>query len=669
MKGIRNRGVAFKLFLLLFAGSFLVFFLVLANNYEISRGIVLESVQANASLLTQSTSNRIGMVLSTVETVVQSMSGLLERFSLEPDDLPRLVQGVVTDHPNLFGSAVALEPHAFAGTPDCFAPYAYRGSDGVHTMFLDCDTYHHPETDWYQIPKHLEQPVWSEPYFDEGGGDTLMATYSVPFHRTDQGQRRFAGIVTADIALDWLQDVVSSIRVEETGYGFLLSGNGTLITHPRRDLVMNETLFGVAEMLGDTRIRTVGRAMVRGESGFVRWKSIVTEEEGWLAFAPLGFGGWSLGVFLPEEELMEGASRLTRNVLFLGAGGFLALLGIVYLAAHSTTKPLRALARSTMDIAAGNLDAPLPRVRSGDEIGRLTRAFEHMTRALKEHIRRLTETTRAKERIESELHIARDIQMGILPKLFPPFPDEPQFDIHAVIVPAREVGGDFYDFYRVDADRICFAIGDVSGKGVPASLFMAVAKTLIKAVAAGGAGPAETLRRVNDELAVENESCMFVTVFLGMIDLRTGRVEYANGGHNPPLVLPRHGTISVPPRVAGALLGAMEGLRFETGSIALKPGDTLFLFTDGVTEAQNERLELFTDARLKSALTAVREKPLREKTARILDEVRAFAGAAEQADDITLLALTYYGEEGRDRESSPADAAPLPSERREHGRN
>ena len=666
MRLIRDRSIAFKLFLLLFTSNFLVFLLVLGNNYRMSRRVVLEDVRVKADLLTRSISSRIRTVLSPVEAVVRNLTGTVERFSLEGDDLFKAVRGVVEDNPDIFGSAVAMEPGALPGAPDCFAPYAYRDSGRILTTFLDCGSYRYVERDWYRIPRLLERAVWSEPYFDEGGGDILMSTYSVPLYRDIQGRRRFAGIVTSDISLAWLQELVSSIRVERSGYAFLLSAKGTLLTHPISDLVMNKTMFGMARLEGDPRVVAVGQAMVRGEHGFVPWVSLSTQDEGWLGFAPVEVGGWSLGVFFPEKELMESVNRLTRNALLLGSGGFLALLGIVFLAAHSMTRPLRELAQSTVEIAEGNLDAVLPEVRSLDEIGRLTRAFEHMTQALKEHIRRLTEATRARERIESELSIARDIQMGILPKLFPPFPEEHQVDIYAVILPAREVGGDFYDFYRVDSDRICFVIGDVSGKGVPASLFMAVAKTLIKAAVAGGLGPGDALRRVNEELAEENEACMFVTVFLGIIDLRTGGIEYANGGHNRPFVLPKQGEIAVLPPSNGAVVGALEGLDYETGGAFLNEGDTLLLYTDGVTEALNEQLELFTEARLKRLLEDVRAKSLKDTAARIVSEVKAFAGAAEQADDITLLALTYYGDQGRNDGGSQDTARRIEQGRTTH---
>ena len=190
------------------------------------------------------------------------------------------------------------------------------------------------------------------------------------------------------------------------------------------------------------------------------------------------------------------------------------------------------MARATEEIATGNLDIELPALRSKDEVGRLADSFSHMKNSLKQYIKELTETTAAKERIESELKVAHDIQMSLLPKLFP---ERKEFDIYATLEPAREVGGDLYDFSLLEEDRLFFLVGDVSGKGVPAALFMAVAKTLLNRLAERCTDPSLVLTQVNKELCRENESSMFVTLFCGLLDFKTGDLLFSNAGHNPPL--------------------------------------------------------------------------------------------------------------------------------------
>lgn len=250
-------------------------------------------------------------------------------------------------------------------------------------------------------------------------------------------------------------------------------------------------------------------------------------------------------------------------------------------------------------------------------------------------------TEAVKEMIESELKVAREIQMSIVPKIFPPFPDRPEFDIYALLEPAKEVGGDLYDFFFIDDEHLCFVIGDVSGKGVPASLFMAVTKTLIKAKTGKGMTSGEILTSVNNELCRDNDSGMFVTVFLGILNIRTGEVMYSNGGHNPPYLFRGTGVVETLKKTGGMALGVMENIPYERNKIALKAGDGLLLYTDGVTEAMDTGGNLFAEQRLEEVLLRNSSALPEEMSRCVLAEIERFATGAEQSDDITIMALKY----------------------------
>jgi sigma-B regulation protein RsbU (phosphoserine phosphatase) len=266
-----------------------------------------------------------------------------------------------------------------------------------------------------------------------------------------------------------------------------------------------------------------------------------------------------------------------------------------------------------------------------------------MEHALQRSIENLKQATAAKQRIESELKIAHDIQMSMVPKIFPPFPDREEFDLYATLVPAREVGGDFYDFFFLDKDHLCLAIGDVSGKGVPASLFMAVTKTLFKATANGNDHPDEILQRLNDEMWKDNTACMFVTLFAAILDIRTGRMEYSNGGHNLPYKL-SNGQPKQFENTKGTVVGVLDGARFEKKAIALEPGDWIIFYTDGVTEAMDEHKELFSERRLEQFLASLDPNVSAEElTHRLSSEVGQFSATTAQSDDITILVLRYWG--------------------------
>jgi PAS domain S-box-containing protein len=248
-----------------------------------------------------------------------------------------------------------------------------------------------------------------------------------------------------------------------------------------------------------------------------------------------------------------------------------------------------------------------------------------------------------KERMEDELNIGREIQMSMIPLVFPPFPDHDEFSVFAALEPAREVGGDFYDYYFIDEERFCFCIGDVSGKGVPAALFMAMAKTLIKSRAADDRSTASILTHVNDELSVDNNSCMFVTIFSGILNIRTGDLLYTNAGHNPPYIKRKDGALQCLDERHGPVVGAVEGMVYAEGRHTMEPGDLLLLYTDGVTEAMDVEDRLFSENRLEQLLTSMDTDDAGTVVDNAVAAVRAFEGEAEQADDITVLALEYHG--------------------------
>jgi sigma-B regulation protein RsbU (phosphoserine phosphatase) len=362
--------------------------------------------------------------------------------------------------------------------------------------------------------------------------------------------------------------------------------------------------------------------------------------------APIGADGGELEggailVALPTDHVQAAIREEARWALAVSA--LVILLGsvIAIFGARTISKPIARLTRMTERIAHGDFTQRID-IPARNEIGVLADSFNEMTRRLNESIEHLKETTAAKERVESELKIAHEIQMSMVPKIFPPFPDRSEFDIFATLVPAKEVGGDLYDFFIMDDERLCFAIGDVSGKGVPASLFMAVTKTLFRATAGNGGTPGEILARLNAEISRDNEPCMFVTLFCGILNFRTGEVEYSNGGHNLPYHVHRGGVSRVQ-NVGGRALGLIEESPYASGRIVLAPGEALLLYTDGVTEAMNPGDALYSDERLEQFLASRHGASPRQMIGDLIDNVRAFAGGAPQSDDITSLALLYVG--------------------------
>ena len=352
-----------------------------------------------------------------------------------------------------------------------------------------------------------------------------------------------------------------------------------------------------------------------------------------------------LGGKATDQVVIEATLDLLR---WSGVAAVVILLaGIIVsvFAVKRLTSPVSRLCAVAKTIGSGDFQTGeiYPVAKRNDELGELARTVQHMVESLKVYIQELQVTTVARERIESELRVAADIQMSMLPRIFPPFPDRQEFDIYAMIKPAREVGGDLYDFFFVKPDKLCFIVGDVCGKGIPAALFMAITKALLKTAGMAGSSPDEMLSQTNNILNPENDTSMFVTVFCAILDTQTGEVIFSNGGHPPPLLgnsVNGFQYLSVP---RGFVIGPLPDMVFTCRRLVLNPGDTVFLYTDGVTEATDMNNQLYAEARLQGALTKAKDADVTGMVKAIQEDIETFVRDAPQADDITMLALRFRG--------------------------
>ncbi|MGN0342745.1 MAG: PP2C family protein-serine/threonine phosphatase [Roseburia sp.] len=289
----------------------------------------------------------------------------------------------------------------------------------------------------------------------------------------------------------------------------------------------------------------------------------------------------------------------------------------------------------------------LEQVQTGDELQDLAETISSMEHAIVRYIDHIKRVTAEKERISAELNVATQIQADMLPRIFPPFPDRKEFDIYATMTPAKEVGGDFYDFFLVDEDHLALVMADVSGKGVPAALFMVIAKTLIKNRTQMGGGPAEILGAVNEQLCEGNEAELFVTVWLAILEISSGKGVAANAGHEHPVIRRASDGFELVKYRHSPAVAAMEGIRFREHEFELHPGDCLYVYTDGVPEATNSREELFGTDRMLAALNRNPLESPEEILSAVKEEIDSFVGDAPQFDDITMLCLNYYGKDGK----------------------
>ncbi|WP_428563868.1 MAG: SpoIIE family protein phosphatase [Solidesulfovibrio sp. DCME] len=442
--------------------------------------------------------------------------------------------------------------------------------------------------------------------------------------------------------VDALRLSLGQVHIAKTGFLFVFNAADALLAVPEGAVLPDKAA------LGDLLVRL--KAAAATDDGLVLYTDAAGRVRELRAKRLKGLD-WYVASQAPLNEIEAPATALVTRQSLIIAAIFILGLALALPLAGGIARPLNRLAGyakelPTHDFAAAPAADSVVTTMAGrfrDEVGRLAEALAFMERELHGNIQRLMETRAAKERIEQELSIARDIQMGILPKIFPPFPDKGEADIYAIMEAAKEVGGDLYDFFYIDEHRLCFVVGDVAGKGVPAALFMAVTITLIKAVALRTPSPGSILEAVNKDLSRDNPSSMFVTLFCGLLDVRTGELLYANGGHNPPVLL-RHGQAAqYLGGKKGAIVGAIPDLRFPVNTMTLEPGEALFLYSDGVTEAMNTEHALFGSQRLLEEVEKDRDAPIEVAVANVMAEVRAFAGEEPQSDDITVMLVLYQG--------------------------
>lgn len=601
-------------------------------NYRTSREFVSNEAVGRVQAALNGTVMKIDNVLNSVETVVKNMSWVLSENCEDPESMYKLTRMMLVDNSYISGSAVAFEPNYFEEKGLYFSPYSYRVGDSIYNKQLGREEYDYHYDDWYQIPKILGKPYWSEPYFDDGGADIMMTTYSFPLY--DAEGKLFA-IFTADVSLDWFAEQVDSISPYENSVNIMISRGGTFIVHNNKDAVLNETIFTSYSAMNVSRFKEVGHKMQDGESGVATFER--DGQEFYFVYAPIKTTGWSVAVSCLYSEVFAGVDSMRSNMFWIAVFVLVIMAVLCYVTIYRLTSPLAQFAQSANDIAHGNFSARLPRVRSRNEMRMLRDSFYYMQRSLVKYTEELKTTVANNERIESELRIAREIQMGMIPKMFPPFPERKDVDLFAMLVPAKEVGGDLYDFF-IENEKLYFIIGDVSGKGIPASLVMAVTCRLFRTVASHVSDPSEIVASLNNALAESNESNMFCTFFLGILDLQSGELLYCNAGHNAPLLVAPDGAvrpIDVNPNLP---LGVIAGFPYVTQKMILEKGTKLFLYTDGVTEAENPLKELYSDARLKDVL-AIAGGNARDIVESVKSSVDTYAAGTEQSDDITILCL------------------------------
>ena len=617
---------------LLFIVAFYVFF-------QFSYGFIRDEAVHRAEALLDNTILQINGVLDAVETATGNSAWEIETNLDKPDSLYAVINRFVKRNPVICGSAVAFRKDFYKEKKGYFSPYVYKNQTGeTEQRQLGNNTYNCQEKEWFTEPMRTGKAHWSKPYFDMGGGEMLMTTYSLPLY--DQKNNLYA-VFTADISLTWLTKLVNNIRPYPRSYNLMIDQEGTYIIHHRPERILHETIFSATSDMKDTTVTNIGQHMVAGMRGMELLQNDDTLS--YVFYAPLQTG-WSVATVCPREEVFASLDKIQYRVVAIVCIGLVILAFVCGRIIRHVVNPLSRFTDAARQIAGGDFNVPLPHSKYKDEMGQLHDAFEYMQGALVEYMDELKKTTAQKERIESELRIASEIQMGMIPKLFPPFPERKDIDLYAVLKPAKEVGGDLYDFFIHD-EKLLFVIGDVSGKGIPASLLMAVTRSLFRTIAVHRHTAKEIVEALNHAIADNNESNMFITLFVGILNLKTGQLRYCNAGHTPPVLSGKRENAHILTCTSNIPIGVLKDFEYEEENLDLGFNRMLLLYTDGLTEAENKNKTLYSETRLIDTMQILQGHSAQE-TIRFLEKsVQAFANGTEQSDDLTMLALQLKQED------------------------
>lgn len=652
---------------------------------ENSAGILKEQIESNLLTITESkaeyASSQFGRLAGYVRQYASYLHYLYlneEQYNpvevLPPDNknAGKLVLMRDFANENISLSDVADEIGLLGNVEPMFASAMSVDGDIITTIYLGTESgvmisydkysdsgesqgnYNFFESSWYTQAKEAETLIFTDTYLDGyGRGETISC--AAPFY---DAADNFAGVVSMDVLISDINNSVIAMDYVNGAYAFLLDTNGKVIAAPEafRDTVGNNIVTD-----DNARLHGIADQILSGKSG------IAATDQAYYAYAPIEGIDWILGVYFPTSVITEKTDDITavisentsdtaqsiQNSILLAitifvAGFIIIVIGVYFISkvfADRVVQPLQILQKDVQMISEGNLEHRA-KIIQDDEIGELANAFNNMSASLQEYIKNLSSVMAEKERIGAELNVATQIQADMLPSIFPAFPEREEFDIYATMQPAKEVGGDFYDFFLIDDDHLAVVIADVSGKGVPAALFMVIAKTLLKNRAQMGDSPAKVLEVVNNQLCENNKAEMFVTVWFGVMQISTGKIVAANAGHEKPIIRKADGEFEIFKDKHGFVMGGMEGMKYKEYELEIEKGGCLFVYTDGVPEATSSDSELFGMERLVQVLNEEKDAPLPDILKSVKGSIDKFVKDAPQFDDITMLAL--YRAEDKD---------------------
>lgn len=637
--GFNFRGLAFKQSLMILAAITVVFGLIFGIMSYKTQNMLNKMTVENGEETSRANVNYIDKLFNASKLIGEDLSHKLTDHPMTKSDMDDfLLQSLFNARnlvPQVVAVVVAYEPGMGPETP--------KGEYMRLARFNHTDTKlvtgaNYQDKEWYASTRDGKTARWQEPFIGEFVPEPI-AVYTIPLFKKDKnGEDVLVGVLAIDMSIEFLKDEIGSIPISNSGYALITTAKNLAVAYPKelaqgkrnRDII-------VKEKRGNSLTNFDRKG--RDNSGLFIG-TVADGEESAIYYTTINSTNWTFMVVWPIQKYLEDQSAMRRLFLMMALGGYGVILVIILLISFRVAKPLKDLTIAARKLGRGNFDVAIPKITGHDEVAEFAWAFSNMLTEIKDNI----EKQKDMKRIERELDLARNIQLSMLPgEERDENSDDDRHELAPFLLPAKEVGGDFYDFFKIDNDHLCVVIGDVSGKGVAAALFMMVARIILRTMTKNLKSISEAFNKTNYALAKRNRLNMFVTVWAGIIDLRTGHIDFASAGHNPPVVRHKDGSTEFIPSKSSIVMAAMENTVYKQQSYDLGAGDTLFLYTDGVTEATDSNNELFNNDRLIEALKKSGDMKTADICSFVKNEIDSFVKEAPQFDDITMLAVKYNG--------------------------
>ena len=585
-------------------------------------------------------------ITSDIYVASTNTAPIIEENIQNPDKVRDIINRMLKINPYMRSCGIYFVEGYYPQKGRLYAPYASR-RDSIIKESQDASDQgnDYVKDQWFKDAIASKQGYWAKPFHDNDNAKTPLVSYLLPIRDKRDSTVAVMGV---DLSLAWMNEKIQFFtpttndtaewKAEQKFYYYITDSTGTYVVHPDTKRMANEKIQHFRKKIEDEDIDSATINDSKGEH------FILDDEKVIVCSQEVKYTGWTIAFVLPELIIDIIGYIIAGLCVFFLVLGLLVVYFFGRRSIKKSVKPLQQLAMTADEVAKGNFNTALPEVNTHDEIHQLRDSFEQMQLSLAQYVDDLRTATAQKAAIMNEMKVAHDIQMSMLPKTFPPYPERTDLDIFGTLTPAKGVGGDLFDFYIRD-EQLFFCIGDVSGKGVPASLFMAVTRSLFRNISQHVSQPAHIVNALNQAQSEGNDTNMFVTLFVGALDLKTGTLRYCNAGHDAPLLM--NGGVTLLPCDCNLPIGVIADFNFEQQEITLEQTTTIFLFTDGLNEAENIDHAQFGDERIMEIATSLTTDHLLQPThviRHMTDAVHTFVGTAEQSDDLTMLAIQYKKE-------------------------